>query len=146
MRWASCEGPRCKGPGAAPRAAKGTTLPRGRGRAPGLRGRAQGRQGAAPDGPGAGRGRAVRVEQGEGSRQGAGGGGRQRTRGAEGRGRRRARGPGECNAPNFGVEFFLSPSLAKFGCYLSFPISFRYTLPILKILKRINSMSNINKS
>jgi hypothetical protein len=50
-----------------------------------------------------------------------------------------------CNAPNFGVEFFLSPSLAKFGCYLSFPISFRYTLPILKILKRINFMSYINK-
>jgi hypothetical protein len=25
----------------------------------------------------------------------------------------------DCNAPNFGVEFFLSLSLTKFGCYLS---------------------------
>jgi hypothetical protein len=31
--------------------------------------------------------------------------------------------------------FFFFPSLAKFGGYLSFPISFHYTIPILKILK-----------
>jgi hypothetical protein len=31
----------------------------------------------------------------------------------------------DCNAPNFRVAFFFFPSLAKFGRYLSFPISFR---------------------
>jgi hypothetical protein len=30
-----------------------------------------------------------------------------------------------CNASNFELNFFISLSLAKFGCYLSFPIPFR---------------------
>jgi hypothetical protein len=37
-----------------------------------------------------------------------------------------------CNAPNFELNFFLSISLAKFGCYPSFLFLFAKTLPISK--------------
>jgi hypothetical protein len=42
-----------------------------------------------------------------------------------------------CNAPNFELNFFFSLSLAKFGCYPSFPFLFAKTSPVFKTLSHV---------